>query len=176
MDCYIALLRGINVGGHKKILMADLKSIFVSLGFEKVITYIQSGNVVFNASEKELDLSNKISEAIDAKYSFNVPVLVKKASELNQIVSKCPFSDEKREKSYFILLKENPSKENMDITAAFSSTKEEFSITKNCIYIYYATGAGKAKMGINFFEKKLEVDATARNYRSMTKLITLAGL
>ena len=105
MNVYIALLRGINVGGHKKMLMSDLKLLFESLGFENVTTYIQSGNVVFS-SAKEADLAANISKSIELKYGFIVPVLVKKASELSKIVSKCPFLDKKREKSYFILLQE----------------------------------------------------------------------
>ena len=174
MNTFIALLRGINVGGHKKIMMADLKMLFESLGFEKVTTYIQSGNVVFRSKE-EANLAGIIAKAIETKYGFIVPVLVKKASEMSEIVSKCPFFDEKREKSYFILLEENPSVESIELTAAFSNPDEEFHIAKDCVYIYYTVGAGKAKMGNNFFEKKLKVIATARNYRTMTKLLTLAN-
>ena len=174
MKTYIALLRGINVGGHKKILMADLRLLFESLGFKGVQSYIQSGNVVFKAIE-EGNLASKITEAIETKYDFIVPILVKEASELNKILSKCPFSDEKREKSYFILLKKSPSQEDIKLTAAFSNLNEEFHITQNCVYIYYALGAGKAKMGNNFFEKKLKVKATARNFRTMAKLIELAS-
>lgn len=173
MNTYIALLRGINVGGHKKILMADLKLLLESIGLQNVQTYIQSGNVVFNSKE-ETHLASKIAKAIEAKYGFKVPVLVKKASELSEILSKCPFFDEKREKSYFILLEEKPTQELMDLTAAFSNTNEEFHITENSVYIYYAVGAGKAKMGVNFFERKLKVKATARNYRTMAKLIAFA--
>lgn len=174
MNTYIALLRGINVGGHKKILMADLKTLFESVGFEQVTTYIQSGNVVFK-SKKETNLDAKITKAIESKYGFIVPVLIKKVSELSEIISKCPFSDEKREKSYFLLLKENPSLDNVALTAPFSNLKEEFHIVQNCVYIYYVEGAGKAKLGNNFFEKKLKVSATARNFRTMTKLLALAS-
>ena len=172
MQTYIAFLRGINVGGHKKILMADLKVLLESLGFTNVQTYIQSGNVVFE-SKIETDLAAKIAKAIETKYGFIVPVLVKKSSELSKILSKCPFFDEKREKSYFILLEESPTKESIELTATFSNMDEEFHIAKDCVYIYYAVGAGKAKMGNNFFEKKLKVIATARNYRTMTKLLTM---
>ncbi len=175
MKTYIALLRGINVGGHKKILMSDLKLLFEALGFENVTTYIQSGNVVFS-SENKVDFADKISKAIESKYGFIVPVLVKKATELNEIVSKSPFLDEKLEKSYFILLQDKPLTENIEIAAAFSHPNEEFHIIEDCVYIYYSEGAGKAKMGNNFFEKKLKVTATARNYRTMAKLIALASL
>jgi len=172
---YVALLRGINVGGHKKILMADLKALFETIGFTEIQTYIQSGNVVFS-SEKEDDLADKITAAIESKYSFNVPILIKKASEMAQILSKCPFSAEKMEKSYFILLQENPSVENLEEATALSSPDEEFHIIDDCVYIYYSKGAGKAKLGINFFEKELKVNATARNYRTMAKLLELTSL
>jgi uncharacterized protein (DUF1697 family) len=174
MNIFIALIRGINVGGHKKILMADLRALFESLGFEEVQTYIQSGNVVFKATE-ETNLANKIVKAIEAKYGFIVPVLVKKGSELNEIILECPFSDEKREKSYFILLKGNPSRESIERTTGFSHPSEEFHIEGDCVYIYYSEGAGKAKMGVNFFEKKLMVKATARNFRTLTKLVAMSS-
>jgi uncharacterized protein (DUF1697 family) len=174
MNKYIALLRGINVGGHKKVLMADLTSLFESLGFTEVQTYIQSGNVVFS-SKIESNLEGRIAEAIESKYGFFVPVLVKKASEMTKILSNCPFSGEKREKSYFILMKENPTREDIELTMKFSHEDEEFHIRKDCVYIYYRVGAGTAKMGNNFFEKKLKVIATARNYRTMAKLLELTS-
>lgn len=174
MKTYIAFLRGINVGGHKKILMADLRLLLEKAGLQNVQTYIQSGNVVFGSKE-ETNLASIIAEAIKAKYGFIVPVLVKKASEFSEIVSKCPFIDEKREKSYFILLEENPIQELIDLTATFSNLNEEFYITPNCVCIYYDLGAGKAKMGVNFFERKLKVKATARNYRTMVKLLTMVS-
>ncbi len=175
MKTYVAFIRGINVGGHKKILMANLRLLLEKAGLQNVQTYIQSGNVVFNSKE-DIYLATKIREAIESKYGFKVPVLVKKATELSEILSKCPFIGEKREKSYFILLGESPAKENIELTAAFSNLKEEFHIAENCVYIYYAVGAGKAKMGVNFFERKLKVKATARNYRTMAKLLEMSTL
>ena len=175
MKKYIALLRGINVGGHKKILMSDLKKLFESIGFAEVETYIQSGNVVFS-SDIEDDMYSKISVAIESKYGFKVPILIKKVTELTQIVTKCPFSDEKLEKSYFILLREKPIEENLKLIENLSSEAEEFYIIDTCIYIFYSKGAGQSKLGVNFFEKKLKVTATARNYRTMAKLLELASL
>jgi uncharacterized protein (DUF1697 family) len=104
-----------------------------------------------------------------------VPVLVKKASELNEILSKCPFSGEKMEKSYFILLQEKPTNADIQLTSTLSHAAEEFHVENYCVYIYYSKGAGDAKMGTNFFEKKLKVSATARNYRTMVKLLALAN-
>ena len=170
---YIALLRGINVGGHKKILMADLRTMLESIGLKDVQTYIQSGNVVFTSSEGK-NLSEKISEAIKREYGFEVPVLIKKASEMEQIIKACSFSGEKKEKSYFTLLFEIPSEENIEKTNKLNYPNEEFKITKDCVYFFCATGYGQAKSSGNLFENKLKVVATARNYRTMMKLIALA--
>ncbi len=154
--------------------MAELRKAYEQLGFSQVKSYIQSGNVVFRSKE-ETNLASKITEAIEAKYGFNAPVLIKKASEMSEILSKFPFFDEKREKSYFIFLEESPTKESIEFATAFSNKNEEFYIAQNCVYIYYAVGAGKAKMGVNFFEKKLKVKATARNYRTMLKLLSMVS-
>lgn len=173
MNTYIALLRGINVGGHKKILMADLKVLMERLGFTKVQTYIQSGNVVFNASESN-EHALKISAAIEKKYGFSVPVLVKTASEVAAILLKCPFSEEKKLKSYFVLLYEAPSKEAIESVKTITYPSEEFSVTDACVYLFVSEGMGKAKCTNTFFERKLKVNSTARNYRTMKKLVALS--
>ncbi|MCZ6594198.1 MAG: DUF1697 domain-containing protein [Bacteroidetes bacterium] len=173
MEKYIALLRGINVGGHKKILMTDLRSLFISLGFKEVVTYIQSGNVVFSTSEKD-DLAIKISEGIKSKYGWDVPVLIKTASEMESVLSNCPFSEEKKEKSYFTLFNETPSEKNIEEVAQLSYPNEEFVITPMCLYFFCATGYGRTKMNVNFVERKLKVTATTRNFRTLVKLLELA--
>ncbi len=155
MKTYIALLRGINVSGHKKILMADLRTLLEKLGLQNVKTYIQSGNVIFLSSEKKEVISKIIFEAILKKYGWEVPVLVLISAEIKSILYNCPFSEEKKQKSYFILLKSKPTTETVLETSKSSSQKEEFVITNSCIYIYYDLGAGKAKLGTNFFERKM---------------------
>jgi uncharacterized protein (DUF1697 family) len=173
MDKQIALLRGINVGGHKKILMTDLKSLFESLGFKEVVTYIQSGNVVFSSSHED-DVSVRISEGIRKKYGWDVPVLIKTASEIESILSNCPFSEEKKMKSYFTLFSEVPSDNSIEDVSQLSYPNEEFVITPMCLYFFCAMGYGRIKMNMNLIEKKLNVKATSRNYRTMVKLLELA--
>lgn len=175
MKTYIALIRGINVSGHKKILMADLRQLFENLGFQEVQTYIQSGNVVFHSFAKAMDCEALIFEAIKTQYGWEVPVLVKTAPEIKSILDNCPFSEEIKEKSYFVLLQSIPSSENVSITNSISYPNEEFVITKSCVYLYSELGAAKAKLSTNFFERKLKVNATARNYRTMNKLLEIAG-
>tara|TARA_R100000655_G_scaffold86304_1_gene126300 strand:- start:1069 stop:1593 length:525 start_codon:yes stop_codon:yes gene_type:complete len=173
MKTYIALLRGINVGGHKKLKMADLKSMMEELGFQNVVTYIQSGNVVFSAKE-EKDLSDNISNGIAEKFGYEVPVLVKTADEIAQILKNCPFGETKKTEAYFMLLATPPKQELMDAVHEINYPKEEFVLTPACIYLHYGNGAGKAKLNNNFFEKKLGVAATTRNYNTLVKLVEIS--
>ena len=172
MQTYIALLRGINVG-NKQMKMADLKLLFEELGLADVVTYIQSGNVVF-ASESKTGLTEKISKGIQKSFGFEVPVLVKTVSEIERILAACPFSEEKKKASYFILLNEPPVKNMVEKVSQEAYPGEEFNITENCVYLFASKGYGVAKCNNNFFEKKLKVEATTRNYRTLAKLIELA--
>ncbi|MEM7086654.1 MAG: DUF1697 domain-containing protein [Bacteroidota bacterium] len=174
MNKYIALLRGINVSGQKKILMVDLKALFESIGFKEVRTYIQSGNVVFLAEEAS-NLADAISSAIFKKYGWDVPVLVRTAAEIKDILSNCPFSEEKKEKSYFTLFQQRPTEENIQEIANLSFPGEEFQITPTCLYYFCATGYGRVKMRNNLIERKLKVRATTRNYRTLLKLTQLGS-
>ena len=176
MISYVALLRGINVGGHKKILMADLKVLFEKLNFKNVQTYIQSGNIIFQSNEEKIEvLESRIKDQIVVQYGFEVSVLVKTHSEIKNILNKCPFNEEIKVNSYFILLSSIPDKKLVESMMATKYPNEEFQIIDSCVYIYYTNGYGKAKCGTNFFERKLKVSATARNYRTLKKLIELSS-
>ncbi len=174
MQTHIALLRGINVGGHKKLKMADLKLLFEDLGFQDVVTYIQSGNVVFSAKETD-GLAERISKEIEKRFGWQVPVLVKTAAAVAKILADCPFNKEKKADAYFMLLATQPQKKLMEAVSEISYPNEEFVLSPECVYIHYGNGAGNAKLNNNFFEKKLNVAATTRNYRTLVKLVELAG-
>lgn len=174
MQTYIAFLRGINVGGHKKLKMADLKLMMEGLGFRDVITYIQSGNVIFS-SEDANGLSEIISKEIEKKFGWQVPVLVKTADAIAQILKDCPFEETKKAEAYFMLLASQPETKLMEAVHEISYPNEEFVLTTECAYIFYSKGHGNEKLNNNFFEKKLKVSATTRNYRTLAKLIELAG-
>ncbi|WP_194767347.1 DUF1697 domain-containing protein [Tamlana sp. I1] len=175
MKTYIALLRGINVSGQKKIPMAELRELLSGSGLESVQTYIQSGNVLLQSSEENLQkLELKIHQAIKSHFGFDVPVLVKTPQMLRDIFDSCPFSEEKKQNSYFTFLYAVPNPEIVDELSKTSYPNEEFVITKNCIYFYSSVGYGRAKCSNNFFERKLKTTATARNYKTMVKLLDLS--
>ncbi len=174
MPTYIALLRGINVGGHKKLKMADLKQMMEGLGFQNVTTYIQSGNVIFSSTDEQ-GVSEKISKEIANRFSYEVPVIVKSRDQISQILKDCPFEEEKKIKSYFMLLASPPKSEFTEAFNEINYLNEEFVVTANCVYIHFGNGIGTSKLNNNFFEKKLEVTATTRNYRTLAKLVELGG-
>lgn len=173
MNTYIAFLRGINVGGQKKIHMSDLKLLFQSIGFSDVRTYIQSGNVLFCAVGNK-DLPKRIRKGIMDKYGWDVFVFVRTPKEIATILAICPFSEEKKVHSYFILLSEAPDKSLVAELSKVQTPDEEFFITPDCVYFYSGIGYGRSRFNNNFFERKLKVRGTARNYRTLSKLVELA--
>jgi len=178
MKTYIALLRGINVSGQKKIKMADLREMMVKLEFESVQTYIQSGNIVFKSEEPNRNqLEDQIKNGIAETFGFDVPILVKKRSELAQILQDSPFTkieDLETNRIYYTLLQKEPEESSLANLSPDDYPNELFHIRKNCVYLNCIKGAGKAKLNNNIIERKLGVSATTRNHRTMVKLLELS--
>lgn len=169
----VALLRGINVGGHKKFPKAEQIEMLSNLSLENPHIYLHTGNWIFTTSESKQAISKKIEAAIAKSYGWDVPVLVLKSAELKKVFIGCPFSDEKKEQSYFVLFKSKPLADDVSKIQKVSFPGEEFHVGEMCVYFFPAMGAGRAKLSTNFFENKLKVTATARNYRTMAKLMEL---
>ncbi|WP_298754638.1 DUF1697 domain-containing protein [uncultured Psychroserpens sp.] len=175
MNIYVILLRGINVGGHKKVPMAELRELLSKQGFVDVKTYIQSGNIILKSSEKDHEKVEQIvQQAILDHFGFEVPVMARTRNEIEQIFDACPFSEAKKENSYFTILSRIPKKELVDEVMQITYDNEEFQIIKDCLYFYSSVGYGKSKFNMNMFEKKLNVRATSRNYRTMVKLLAMS--
>ncbi|WP_396603030.1 DUF1697 domain-containing protein [Algibacter sp. R77976] len=175
MNTYIAFLRGINVGGHKKVPMAELRALLSKIGLEKVQTYIQSGNVIFQSKETDVKtLQAEIEKALFKHFEFEVPVLVITPQYLKQIFDDCPFSEDQKVNSYFMFLYSVPDKDLVKEVTEQSYPNETFAVTDPSVYFYSSVGYGKAKCSNSFFERKLKVTATARNYKTMVKLISLS--
>ncbi|NRA94449.1 MAG: DUF1697 domain-containing protein [Psychroserpens sp.] len=176
MKTYIALLRGINVGGHRKVPMAELREVLSKCGLEQVKTYIQSGNVIFRSSKEDLKvLEQLIQSAILNQFGFEVPVLIRTPKSLKLVLETCPFEHEKKENSYFILLSDIPKKELVNEVSEIQFENEAFVIIKDCLYFHSSVGYGRTKFNMNSMEKKLKVQATSRNYKTMLKLIAMSN-
>lgn len=178
METYIALLRGINVSGKKVIKMALLKSVLEKNDFESVTTYIQSGNIVFKSDEKNThQIELEIGACIKAAFGFDVPVLVIAATNFQKIINQNPYANQislAYKLYYFVLLKSKADAKLVRALNKESYPTEEYIITEDCIYLYCKNGYGKARCNNNFFERKLNVAATTRNYKTMMKLVALA--
>lgn len=182
METYIALLRGINVAGQKKIKMIDLKSLFESIGCTTVTTYIQSGNVIFAYKKTTTNtLSNLISKEIMKQFGFEVPVLVLTPEILTSIYKNNPFTQKieneeiEDKKMYFTLLTSPPDPTATKELMATDYGVEQFVITDNVVYFYAANGYGKTKLSNNFFEKKLKSQATTRNLKTVIKILQISS-
>ncbi|MEM7483658.1 MAG: DUF1697 domain-containing protein [Bacteroidota bacterium] len=176
MKTYVALLRGINVSGQKKIRMADLKESLESYGLHKVTTYIQSGNVVFESEKANVaQLEKAIHEVILADFGFSVPTLVTTGEVLAQILDSNPFNDQSEaNRIYFVLLKQPPEQVLKGKFETEQFVNEDFHITDICVYLCCKKGYGNAKLNNNLIERKLKVEATTRNLKTMQKLIAMA--
>ncbi|MBL4736014.1 MAG: DUF1697 domain-containing protein [Flavobacteriales bacterium] len=178
METYIAMLRGINVSGQKKILMADLRGYMEELGLQKVETYIQSGNIIFCSSiESRDELASQIKTKILEQYGFEVPTLVKRVGDLEFVLANCPFAkDPGKDVSrwYVTFLGGEPDEDRIVKLKEYNYSPEEYVLEGVNIYFYSPNGYGDAKMNNNFFEAKLKVSATTRNWRTVNKLVEMA--
>lgn len=181
MTIYIALVRGINVGGHNLIKMAELKRMFETMGLSRVQTYIQSGNVLFESEEGAEPLRRRIEHEIEAVFGFSVTVVLRTAAELERITGNCPFSEEavseaeassEGESLYVSLLLETPTQEGIERLSAFRSESDEYRIEGREIYLLFRHSVRNSKLANNL--QKLGVPATMRNWKTINKLAALA--
>ncbi len=174
----VSLLRGINVSGHKKIKMAALKALYEQLGFTQVVTYIQSGNVVFETSlRSRRNLQAKIAQGIAAEFGFSVPVVLRTGSELGRIVAECPFGNidlaSEGSRVGVAFLATTPAPEHVAQIQRFVTAPEELVICGQEIYLRCPDGFGQSKLNNAFLERQLKVTATARNWKTVHKLLAL---
>lgn len=174
---YIALLRGINVSGQKKILMKDLIVLFEKGGFEEVSTYIQSGNVLFDSEMTSVqDLQREISQLIRKKYKFDVEVLVIGMDYLKSVIDKNPFVKKKdfdAKKMYVSFLNDKPTKERLTELSKITSGADQWEYENLQLYFYCPDGYGKTKFSNNLVENKLKLIATTRNWNTVHELYKL---
>ncbi|HVG22915.1 MAG TPA: DUF1697 domain-containing protein [Thermoanaerobaculia bacterium] len=158
----MALLRGVNVGGHKKVKMDELRATFERLGYTNVRTVLQSGNVLFDAKAKPRDLESHLG----------TPVILRTAAELAMVMAKNPFPKEAEadpSRLHVVFLDAPlPSDEVLRKTA---TPAEKFVVKGKEIYIHFGDGAGRSKLATILTEKKLGVLCTARNWNTVGKLV-----
>jgi len=177
MTTYISILRGINVGGNKKIKMDTLREMYTSLGYADVKTYIQSGNVIFRTSKTDVTIIQKeIKSGILLAFGFDVPVLILSVQDFRNALKNNPYINAPSKDPAFIhltFLSEEPDKVIVDNLLSNNYTPDEFVHSYKTIYLYCHGGYGNTKLTNNFFENKLKVSATTRNLRTCNELLHL---
>jgi len=177
MPVVISLLRGINVSGQKKIKMAELKALYEALGFERVTTYVQSGNVVFESGDDPATLAVRIREGIEDELGYAVSVMVRTLDEWRALVERNPYGKEAIENPkhlHVTLLDAPPDEGLLDAVREVEDSICDFHLDAQAIYLYCPEGFGRTKLSNNFWERKLKVAATTRNWNTMNKLLELA--
>ncbi|MGM0634562.1 MAG: DUF1697 domain-containing protein [Bacteroidota bacterium] len=177
MKTYVALLRGINVGGKRKIKMADLKKLFESLSFSEITTYIQSGNVIFDVptSCKTSVLTNQITKEIEKEFGFEVPVQLIEEEVFQNSFSENPFLKENVSVAnlHLTFLSETPRQEAVQKLKEIDCAPDEFQIVANKIFLHCENPYHKTKLNNTLIERKLELSATTRNWKTISKLVAL---
>jgi uncharacterized protein (DUF1697 family) len=179
MTTYISILRGINLGGHNTIKMDALKKLFADIGFANIQTYIQSGNIVYQYKKTDIKkLDALIKKEIKQQFGYDVPVITLTFDELKKVAGSNPFLNDKAKDTSYLhvtFLADKPQSENFDKIKDFKYQSDEFQLIDKAVYLYCPNGYGNTKLSNNFFESKLKVTATTRNWKTTNELISIAG-
>lgn len=175
MNTFVALLRGVNVSGRNALPMAELRAALSALGLEDVTTYLQSGNVVFGSGGETPYLAAAVEQRIAEAFGLSIAVLVRTPAELRKTASRNPFLRDEPDltKLHVVFLDVEPAASAQAKLDPDRSPPDRFSLHGREIYLHLPNGAGRSKLTIDYFERRLGVRATARNWKTLTKLIEL---
>lgn len=178
MPTYISLIRGINVGGHKKLKMDELRKAVETLGLKQVKTYVQSGNIVFQAPKQSVaGLSRKIERVIKKKFGHEVSVITKTPEEIEAAIRNNPLMKEKdvdTTRIYVVFLSGSPQSSDIKKLDTIPSGGDRYRWLRDIIFLHLPNGAGNSKLANASFEKWLAVHATTRNWNTVNNLHKMA--
>jgi uncharacterized protein (DUF1697 family) len=175
-ETYLALLRGVNVGGKKKLPMKDLVDICLEAGCSNVKTFIQSGNVIFSADRQiRAQLPGRIASLITGRFGFRTPVILRTLKQLTAVVANNPFLEQggSEDALHVLFLADVP---NADVVAGLDperSPGDAFLVRGQEIFLKLPNGVADSKLTNIYFDKKLGTISTGRNWRTVTKLLEL---
>jgi uncharacterized protein (DUF1697 family) len=178
MTIYISLLRGINVGGHKQISMVALKALYQTIGTGHVKCLMQSGNVVFESTEKQrTQLALRIENSIEKGFGFQAQVFLRTAAELKEAVERNPFAGRSGINPSWLLvmfLSVEPDEDAKEKLLAINAGVELIQISGREVYLYYPNGIARSKLSNALIERTLGTSGTARNWNTLKRLVDYA--
>ncbi|MFF5444083.1 DUF1697 domain-containing protein [Streptomyces sp. NPDC012888] len=177
---YAALLRGINVGGSRKVPMADLRTVLEELGHSGVRTYLQSGNAVFETAERDpAALARELERAIETRFGFRVACLVADGDYLRAVADACPFpaAELQGKQLHATFLSEQPAGDRFAHIDRDAFLPEEFRVGDKVLYLYAPEGLGRSKLAEALARPAVTkgIDATTRNWNTVVKLVELTA-
>ena len=177
MEQRVALLRGINVGSHKRVAMPALRDALTQAGFEHVRTYVQSGNVILSTDVEPAELEQQLERLIAEQFGFEVDVIVRSAKELAAVVKRNPLADVAREpKRYQVTFLAEPlERERLEQLAALATDTERFASHGRELYAWHPEGVARSKLWAKLGSTGLGVKATSRNWTTVTTLLEMAS-
>ena len=178
MPAVISLLRGVNVGGHNKIKMEELRDLYESLGLRYAQTYVQSGNVVFSTEARDFTrLSKRIADAIEERFAFRPGVILRTAADLRGVIAANPFAARREVEPSRLLvqfLASEPSADARERLLRIEAEPDELRMGGRELYIYYPNGMARPKIAWAFIERVLQTPCTGRNWNTVRKLLEIA--
>ena len=177
-NAYVALLRGINVGGHNKLPMKILGSMFERAGCDHVGTYIQSGNVVFTAGAAlAARIPELIKQSITEEFGYEIPIVTRTAGELDDIVAANPYvrAGIDRRELHVAFLADQPAAAAIATLDPNRSPPDEFVVHGCEIYFRCPEGLARTKLSNAYFDSRLAPTSTVRNWKTTLRLAELAA-
>ena len=170
MTLHVALLRGINVGGHRRLPMAELRELCADLGWTHVKTYIASGNVWFDAEEPSADA---LTSAISARYGYDVPVVLRTLEQLAATLTASPYRQQAAadpKSVHIVFLSAEPDSAKVAALDPARSPGDVFEVVGAEVHVCFGAGSHGSKINIDWLEKQLDVRASGRNWRTVERL------
>jgi uncharacterized protein (DUF1697 family) len=179
MTTHIALLRGVNVGGNKKVAMSDLRDLLTQLGFDDPRTLLQSGNVVFRSDAlTSSDLERLLDAEAEKRLGLKTEFFIRTPEEWKEVIANNPFPEEaERDPSHLVVmfLRKAPDARDVEALQAAITGREIVRAAGRQAYIVYPDGIGDSRLTITVIEKRLGTRGTGRNWNTVLKLGALAG-
>jgi uncharacterized protein (DUF1697 family) len=175
---YIALLRGVNVGGYNKVPMSELRAVAAKLGWTNVVSYIQSGNLVLDAPLSRAEVEAQLENAIKLRFKVAVPVIARSAREWDRFIKSLPFRNEAKSTPQFVQLGICKTSPNRAAAAALQErgrNSERVKQAGDALFIHFPEGVGKSKITPAVLDRLVGSPVTLRNWLTVVKLSELAS-
>ncbi|MGE5124342.1 MAG: DUF1697 domain-containing protein, partial [Acidobacteriaceae bacterium] len=179
MSTYISLLRAVNIGGTRLISMDALRALYTGMGFDRVRTYIQSGNAVFASHLDDLSqLASQVEAGIEQAFGFHVEVFIRRPQDFLHLLTHNPFLNERHadpSRLYLTLIYQSPSEDAWGNLSPPAQTGDEFARADQAVYLYLPNGYARTRLSNRFFEKTFGTPTTTRNWNTFKALYEIAN-